>query len=72
MHEFLWDLTTPLLNLNTNRGRFTAMINTTHSNKVKLIHCVGVGASTIGAASPTDGKLLMLSGEGNKTMGCPM
>eukprot|EP00957_Ditylum_brightwellii_P143615 10941801-Ditylum_brightwellii.AAC.1 len=72
MHKFLLDPTTPLLNLNTNRRRFTAMINIPHSNKVKLICGVGFGASAIGAASPTDGKLLMLSGEGNKMLGCPM
>eukprot|EP00957_Ditylum_brightwellii_P054470 4127163-Ditylum_brightwellii.AAC.1 len=71
MHKFIWDLTTPLLNLNTNGGRFTVMINIPHSNKVKLIHGVGVRAIAIGAASPTDGKLLMLSGEGNKMLGCP-
>eukprot|EP00957_Ditylum_brightwellii_P115327 8794542-Ditylum_brightwellii.AAC.1 len=47
------------------------MVNIPHSNKVKLIHGVGVGASTIEAALPTDRKLLMLSGEGNKTLGCP-
>eukprot|EP00957_Ditylum_brightwellii_P107927 8232530-Ditylum_brightwellii.AAC.2 len=61
----------PLLNLDTNGGRFTAMINIPHSKKVKLIHGVGVGASAIGAALPTDRKLLMLSGEGNKMLGCP-
>ena len=33
--------------------------------------CVGFGVSGIGETSPTDGKFLVLSGEGGATMGTP-
>eukprot|EP00957_Ditylum_brightwellii_P158864 12092005-Ditylum_brightwellii.AAC.1 len=71
MHTFLWNPANTLLHLKTNGGKFTALINTPQSNKVKVVHDIGVGASAIGSSAPTDGNLLMLAGEGDQHLGCP-
>eukprot|EP00957_Ditylum_brightwellii_P178403 13589200-Ditylum_brightwellii.AAC.1 len=71
MHEFLWDQSSLLIKLNANGGKFTALVNIPQSNKIKVMHGFGVGASAIGENSPTDGMLLMLSREGDDQLGCP-
>eukprot|EP00957_Ditylum_brightwellii_P131137 10001960-Ditylum_brightwellii.AAC.1 len=45
MHTFLWNPYNTLLHLNADRGKFTALINTPQSNKVKVVHGIGVSAS---------------------------
>ena len=47
-----------------------ALVNVPKKSLVKLIYCMGMGSSPIGAnASPVDGKLIFLQGEGNANLG---
>ena len=73
---FFTFLTNPekeLLQLNIGEGDKprTFLINLPNSSKVRVGHCIGVGASAIGTTSPTDGKLLVLTGEGGHDIGAP-
>eukprot|EP00957_Ditylum_brightwellii_P104236 7940003-Ditylum_brightwellii.AAC.1 len=70
MHTFMWNPSNTLLHLNADGGKFTALINTPQSNKVKVVHGIGVGTSAIGSSAPTDGNILMLTGEGDQHLGC--
>eukprot|EP00957_Ditylum_brightwellii_P125951 9602130-Ditylum_brightwellii.AAC.1 len=47
-----------------------ALINTPQSNKLKVVHVIGVSTSAIGSSAPTDGNLLMLAGEKDQHLGC--
>eukprot|EP00957_Ditylum_brightwellii_P175741 13382179-Ditylum_brightwellii.AAC.1 len=70
LHAFLKDTTKLLLMLNANSNKYTMLVNLPHSNTVKMVHGLGMGASGIGAASPVDGKFFFITGEGDKEIGC--
>jgi hypothetical protein len=62
-----------LLQLNIGNGDKprTFLLNLPNSSKVRVGHCLGVGASAIGTKSPIDGKLLVLTGDGGHDIGAP-
>ena len=68
---FLQDEDNQLLNLNIDDVPRTALIGLPGSNNVKVIYGAGIGASGIGHRSPTDGKLLVLHGDGGLDIGAP-
>eukprot|EP00957_Ditylum_brightwellii_P057991 4397469-Ditylum_brightwellii.AAC.1 len=48
-----------------------ALVNLPNSNQVKVLHGLGFGTRGIGTITPTSNKLLVMSGEGDKTLGTP-
>jgi hypothetical protein len=68
---FLTNLEKELLQLNIRDSNkpHTFLINLPNSSKVWVGHCIGVSASAIGATSPKDGKLLVLTGNGGHDIG---
>eukprot|EP00957_Ditylum_brightwellii_P153793 11705828-Ditylum_brightwellii.AAC.1 len=52
-------------------NRYTVLAMLLYSNLVKVVHGISVGACSIGAMSPMEGKFLFLTGEGNKEIDCP-
>jgi hypothetical protein len=71
LFQFLIEPTRELLQLNVNPSPTTCIVGLPNSHQVRVLHCMGVGASGIGAISPIDGKLLFLHGDGNKDIGPP-
>jgi hypothetical protein len=71
LFQFLNNPAPDLLQLNVNPGPSTCIIGLPNSHQVRVLHCMGVGASGIGAISPIDGKLLFLHGDGNNEIGPP-
>jgi hypothetical protein len=71
LYQFLVDDAKQLLQLNVDATPRTAVLGLPNSSKVRLLHCLGAGASGIGAISPTDGKLLCLTGDGDQEIGAP-
>jgi hypothetical protein len=73
LFTFLQNPERELLQLNIGDGDKprTFLINLPNSSKVRVCHCIGVGASAIGTTSPTDGKLLVLTGDGGHDIGAP-
>ena len=58
--------------LNEGSKIYAALVNVPKTSLVKLIYCMVMGFSPIGAnASPVDGKLIFLQGDGNVDLGPP-
>ena len=69
--NFLQDENRQLLQLNADTVPRTAIICIPGLNYVKTVYGVSIGASGIGQNSPTDGKLLVLHGDGGIDIGTP-
>ena len=61
-----------LLDLNSDATPRTCIIGIPSSSMVRVLHTVGTGASGIGSASPIDGQLLFLTGDGGNDLGTPV
>ena len=58
--------------MNEGAKCYEALVNVPKTFLVKFIYCMGMGSSPIGEnASPVDGKLLILQGNGNADLGPP-
>ena len=71
LYDFLTMDNKVLLELNVRPEPLTCVIGLPNSKRVRVLHCIGVGSSGIGAVSPIDGKLLFLHGDGNADIGAP-
>ena len=72
LYEFLTGSNPDLLRLNEGDQAYTALLSVAKTKYVKVVFCPGVGSSPIGAnASATDGKLLLLQGDGDAECGPP-
>ena len=73
--EFFDFLVTPnptLSRLNEGTKCYVALVSVPKTSLVKIVYVMGVGSSPIGSmASPVDGKLQLLQGEGNLQLGPP-
>jgi hypothetical protein len=68
-HEFLTNPDSELLTLNGDNTPCTCRISLPNSSKVRVLHCIGIGCSAIGATSPLDNRLLALTGDGSHDIG---
>ena len=70
--DFLDVIAPEMLRLKEGNQVHVALVNVPKTHAVKVVHCVGLGYSPIGA-KPTqvNGKLLFLHGGGNKEFGPP-
>eukprot|EP00957_Ditylum_brightwellii_P065060 4934970-Ditylum_brightwellii.AAC.1 len=59
------------MQLNEGTTPFVALVNLLNSNLVKLVYGSGYRFSGIESTSPTNGKVLMLTGEGDEMLGAP-
>ena len=72
IYEFLNTPSLYLPRLNEGAKCYEALVNVTKTSLVKFIYCMVMGSSLIGAnASPVDGKLVFLQGNGNTDLGPP-
>jgi hypothetical protein len=71
LFQFLIDPNQELLQHNINPSPTTCIVGLPNSHQVRVLHCMGVGASGIGAISPIDRKMLFLHGDGDKDIGPP-
>ena len=71
LYQFLVDEDKELLQLNVDETPRTCLIGLPSSSQVRLIHCIGMGVSPIGAISTLDNKLLCLTGDGGPDIGAP-
>eukprot|EP00957_Ditylum_brightwellii_P074192 5637263-Ditylum_brightwellii.AAC.1 len=71
LHKFLKDPSNQPMQLNEGTNKFTALVNLPSSNIIRLVHGLGFGTNAIGSTSPVTGKILILSGEGDKALGVP-
>jgi hypothetical protein len=69
--SFLMAPDSQLLQFNADTLPRTALLHLVGTSMVKLVYGIGMGASGIGSTSPIDNKLLMLTGDGNATIGPP-
>jgi hypothetical protein len=72
--DFYQFLVTPnknLLQLNEGNTSRVAIIGLPNSKNVRIVHCIGVGSSTIGQVSQLDGQILCLCGDGGRDIGAP-
>lgn len=54
-----------------NSPAYTFVMGIPGTTKLKFVYGIGFGASGIGATTPLDGKILLLTGEGGGSMGPP-
>jgi hypothetical protein len=71
VYDFLQDNTNDITKLNAEHRLFSIIINVPQTNLLKVAYGLAYGTSGIGEASPLDSKILMLTGEGNQSVGCP-
>ena len=72
--DYFTFLTAPdsqMLQFNADTLPRTALLHLCGTSMVKLVYGIGMGASGIGSTSPIDNKILMLTGDGNATIGPP-
>ena len=69
LYQFLLDPQNDIRDLNGDDTEFTAIVSIPASCKVKVIYGMGFGTAGIGQASPIQGKLLALYGEGGGILG---
>ena len=70
--DFLGTSNPTLSRLNEGTKCYVALVSVPKTSLVKIVYGMGVGSSPIGSmASPVDGKLLFLQGEGNLELGPP-
>ena len=70
--KFLIAPSPALSRLNEGSTCYVAVVSVPRTSLVKVVYGIGVGSSPIGAmASPVDGKLLLLQGDGNLDIGPP-
>jgi hypothetical protein len=60
-----------LLTLNITPEANTCIVGLPNLSKVRILHCIGIGASRLGDISPTDDKILVMHGDGNNDIGSP-
>jgi hypothetical protein len=71
LYQFLATDDKQLLQLNIDDIPRTCIIGLPNSSKVRLIHCMGIGVSPIGAISEIDSQVLCLTGDGGTDIGAP-
>ena len=72
VYKFLNTPSPSLPPLNEGAKCYVALVNVPKTSLVKLIYCMGMGSSPIGAnASPVDGKRIFLQGGSNADLGPP-
>jgi hypothetical protein len=71
LYQFLVGNNRDLLQINNDAEPRTCLIGLPSSSKVRVLYCMGVGSSSIGAISAIDNQLLFLSGDGNADIGPP-
>ena len=72
LFAFLGEPSPALSRLNKGRTFYVALVSVPKTYLVKIVYWVGFGSSPIGAtASPVDGKLLSLKGDGNNDISLP-
>lgn len=69
--DFLTEQAPSLLRLNEGDQIHVALLNIPKTQLVKVVYCTGMGSSPIGTSTPTDGKLLVLQGDGDQECGPP-
>lgn len=67
--EYLQSQNRELLQLNMDNKPRVFIFGIQGSSKVRVCHSIGMGASAIGTTSPTDGKILALTGDGGQDIG---
>ena len=70
-YDFVANANADLLSLNSDVVPRTALICLPRSSTVKVVYCLGRGASPIGSISPLNNKILMLTGDGGNGLGDP-
>ena len=72
LYQFLVNEGREMLQINMDDTPRTCLIGLPNSAKVRVIHCIGVGVSPIGAISLIDNQVLCLSGDGGQDIGAPI
>ena len=72
LFQFFVDADSVLMQLNMDHTPRTCLVGMPDSNRIRVLHTVGVGASGIGAVSIIDNQLLFLTGDGGPDIGTPM
>ena len=72
LYQFLVNEGREMLQINMDDTPRTCLIGLPNSSKVRVIHCIGVGVSPIGAISLIDNQVLCLSGDGGQDIGAPI
>eukprot|EP00957_Ditylum_brightwellii_P124550 9492079-Ditylum_brightwellii.AAC.2 len=68
LHVFLTNTSKPLMQLNEGVTAYAVLVNLPTSNWVRLVYGLGFGTSGIVSFPPIDGKMLILTGDGDKTL----
>ena len=71
LHAFLTSKNRQNLLLNCDDTPYTALGNIPDTTLVWVVYGFSVGTAGLGCTSPIDGKLLLLTGDGDSTMGPP-
>jgi hypothetical protein len=71
LFQFLLSDNKSLLTLNITPEANTCIVGLPNSSKVRVLHCIGIGASGLGEMSPTDDQILLMHGDGNNDIGAP-
>jgi hypothetical protein len=73
IYTFFTEENKEILQLNLDHTTRTFLVGVPTSSKVRLLHCIGVGATAIGQRpSAIDGKLLFFHGDGGQDIGTPL
>jgi hypothetical protein len=73
IHTFFMEENKEMLQLNMDHTTCTFIVGLPNSSKVRVLHCIGVGATAIGQMpSAIDGKLLFFHGDGGQDIGTPL
>jgi hypothetical protein len=70
-YQFLITPNKNLLQLNKGNTACVAIIGLPNSKNVGIVHCIGVGSSTIGQVSQIDGQVLCLCRDRGRDIGAP-
>ena len=73
IYAFLQSESPVLARLNEGTACYIGVVSVPKTKKVRVVYGFGLGATPIGrSVSPTDGKLLVLQGDGNAELGPPV
>jgi hypothetical protein len=72
LYQFFTDPNRNFLQLNLDNTPRPCIVGVPNSKKVRLLHCMGVGASALGTVSVLDDQLLFLTGDGGPDIGSPL
>jgi hypothetical protein len=71
LYQFLISDDKSLLTLNITPEANTCVVGLPNSSKVRILHCIRIGASGLGDISPTDDQILVMHGDGNNDIRPP-